>query len=623
MVSFVCDTGTRYLSKVYNDQWMVDQGLLARRVYGDLRDLISRRSEDGSVVSVAPDDTLLTAFQRMRLADVSQLPVLDGTRLVGVVDESDLLLWVQADPAHFHDPVRTAMTGAPVTLPPTADLADAAAGTRSRAGGDHRRCPWLPRPHHPLRPAQPPAPDAHMTEPKNPRFATRTIHAGQAPDPSTGAIMTPIYATSTYVQTSPGVHQGLDYGRSHNPTRWAWERSVADLEGGAQAFAFASGLAAIATVLELLPAGAHVISGDDVYGGTFRLFDKVRRHSANLTFSYVDLTDPANLVAALTPQTQLIWVETPTNPLLKLADLAAIAALARARGILTAADNTFASPYNQRPLALGFDLVVHSATKYLNGHSDVIGGIAVVGGEARLAPVRERLGFLQNAVGAIAGPFDSFLALRGVKTLAVRMERHNANALVLARWLEAQPKVQRVHYPGLASHPQHALATAQMHTVGGGYGGMISVELATDLAGARRFLETVRLFALAESLGGVESLIEHPAIMTHATIPPATRERAGHRRCAGAPFGGDRGRRGSARRPRTGAGRNLATARPLQPERWVSRPGAWATAIVLTGNPAPSQNQRLPTLQLYPFRFRNPLTRPQELGYRRRFHAPR
>jgi cystathionine gamma-lyase len=339
--------------------------------------------------------------------------------------------------------------------------------------------------------------------------------------------MTPIYATSTYVQTSPGVHQGLDYGRSHNPTRWAWERAVADLEGGAQAFAFASGLAAIATVLELLPAGAHVVSGDDVYGGTFRLFDKVRRHSANLTFSYVDLTDPANLEAALTPQTQLIWVETPTNPLLKLADLAAIAALARARGILTAADNTFASPYNQRPLALGFDLVVHSATKYLNGHSDVIGGIAVVGGEARLAPVRERMGFLQNAVGAIAGPFDSFLALRGVKTLAVRMERHNANALVLARWLEAQPKVQRVHYPGLASHPQHALATAQMHTVGGGYGGMISVELATDLAGSRRFLEAVRLFALAESLGGVESLIEHPAIMTHATIPPATRDGLG------------------------------------------------------------------------------------------------
>jgi cystathionine gamma-lyase len=366
-----------------------------------------------------------------------------------------------------------------------------------------------------------------MNEPKPLHFATRTIHGGQVPDPSTGAVMTPIYATSTYVQSSPGVHQGLDYGRSHNPTRWAWERAVADLEGGAQAFAFASGMAAIATVLELLPAGAHVVSGDDVYGGTFRLFDKVRRQSAGLTFSYVDLTDPANLAKALTAQTKLIWVESPTNPLLKLADLSAIVAIARERGIMTVADNTFASPYNQRPLALGFDVVVHSATKYLNGHSDVIGGIAVVGGETRLAPVRERLGFLQNAVGAIAGPFDSFLALRGVKTLAVRMERHNANALALARWLETQPKVRRVHYPGLASHPQHALASAQMHSVGGGYGGMISAELATDLAGARRFLEAVRVFALAESLGGVESLIEHPAIMTHATIPSATREALG------------------------------------------------------------------------------------------------
>jgi cystathionine gamma-lyase len=359
------------------------------------------------------------------------------------------------------------------------------------------------------------------------RFATRAIHAGQAPDPGTGAIMPPIYATSTYVQSSPGVHQGLDYGRSHNPTRWAWERNVADLEGGAQAFAFASGLAAIATVLELLPAGSHVISGDDVYGGTFRLFDKVRRQSAGLTFSYVDLTRPENLHEAITPQTRLVWVETPTNPLLKLADLRAIAAIARSHGLLSAADNTFASPFNQRPLELGFDLVVHSATKYLNGHSDVIGGIAVVGREARLQPVRERLGFLQNAVGAIAGPFDSFLALRGLKTLALRIERHNANALALATWLEQQPKVARVHYPGLPSHPQHALARAQMAATGGGYGGMISVDLATDLAGARRFLEAVKIFALAESLGGVESLIEHPAIMTHATIPPETRAKLG------------------------------------------------------------------------------------------------
>jgi len=359
------------------------------------------------------------------------------------------------------------------------------------------------------------------------RFATRAIHAGQSPDPSTGAIMPPIYATSTYVQSSPGVHKGLDYGRSHNPTRWAWERNVADLEGGVQAFAFASGLAAIATVLELIPAGSHVVSGDDVYGGSFRLFDKVRRHSAGLTFSYVDLTQPENLLAALTPQTRLIWIETPTNPLLRLADLHALAKMARSRGILTAVDNTFASPFNQRPLALGIDIVVHSATKYLNGHSDVIGGVAVVGADPRLAELRERLGFLQNAIGAIAGPFDSFLALRGLKTLAIRIERHNANALDLAQWLERQPQVARVHYPGLPSHPQHALAKSQLFATGGGYGGMISIDLKTDLAGARRFLEAVQIFALAESLGGVESLIEHPAIMTHATIPPETRAKLG------------------------------------------------------------------------------------------------
>ena len=339
--------------------------------------------------------------------------------------------------------------------------------------------------------------------------------------------MPPIYATSTYVQSSPGVHKGFDYGRSHNPTRFAWERNVADLEGGAQAFAFASGLAAIATVLELIPAGSHVVSGDDLYGGTFRLFDKVRRESAALTFSYVDLVRPESLVAALTPQTKLIWVETPTNPLLKIADLRAIADIARSRGILTAADNTFASPYNQRPLELGIDIVVHSATKYLNGHSDVIGGVAIVGNEPRLQTIRERLAFLQNAVGAIAGPFDSFLALRGLKTLALRIERHNENALALAQWLTSQSKVRRVHYPGLVSHPQHALARSQMHATGGGYGGMISLELRTDLVGTRRFLEAVRIFALAESLGGVESLIEHPAIMTHATIPPQTRAALG------------------------------------------------------------------------------------------------
>ncbi len=351
-------------------------------------------------------------------------------------------------------------------------------------------------------------------------FATRTIHAGQSPDPSTGAIMPPIYATSTYVQSSPGVHKGLDYGRSHNPTRWAFERCVADLESGAQAFAFASGLAAISTVLELVDAGSHIVASDDLYGGTFRLFDKVRRRSAGLRFSYVDLTDPQALEKALQPDTRMVWVETPTNPLLRLADLRSVAAVCRARGIVTVADNTFASPYVQRPLELGFDVVVHSVTKYLNGHSDVIGGVAVVGNDARLDDLRERLAFLQNSVGAIAGPFDSFLALRGVKTLALRMERHCSNALELARWLESQPQVERVHYPGLASHPQHDLAGRQMS---GGFGGMISISLRTDLDGARRFLEAVRIFALAESLGGVESLIEHPAIMTHATIPAETR----------------------------------------------------------------------------------------------------
>ncbi|THF60498.1 trans-sulfuration enzyme family protein [Pseudothauera rhizosphaerae] len=354
-------------------------------------------------------------------------------------------------------------------------------------------------------------------------FGTRVIHAGQSPDPTTGAIMQPIYANSTYVQDSPGVHKGLDYGRSHNPTRWAFERCVADLENGAQGFAFASGLAAIATVLELLDAGAHVIAGNDLYGGTYRLLERVRKHSAGLEFSFVDLSDPAALEAAIRPETRLLLVETPTNPLLRLVDLAALADICRRRNIIAVADNTFASPWIQRPLDLGFDIVVHSTTKYLNGHSDVIGGVAVVGAEERRQPWRERLGFLQNAVGAIAGPFDSFLALRGLKTLNVRMQRHCENAAELAAWLESRPEVRRVHYPGLASHPQHELARRQMRA----FGGMITVELAADLAGTRRFLEAVEIFALAESLGGVESLIEHPAIMTHATIPPEQRRALG------------------------------------------------------------------------------------------------
>jgi len=360
-----------------------------------------------------------------------------------------------------------------------------------------------------------------MSNPQKHAFATRVIHAGQEPDPSTGAITTPIYQTSTYVQESPGKHKGYDYARSINPTRLAYERCMADLENGDRGFAFASGLAGMATVLEILEAGSHVIASDDLYGGTFRLFERVRSKSANLEFSFIDLTDPAALKKAMRKNTRMTWVETPSNPLLKLIDLEAIARFSRENNLVTVADNTFASPWIQRPIDLGFDIVVHSATKYLNGHSDMVGGVAVVA-SGRTA-LTERLAFLQNAVGAVAGPFDSFLALRGLKTLALRMERHCANASELATWLEKQPKVRRVSYPGLASHPQHALAQRQMK----GFGGMITIFLDSDLAGARRFLENTRLFALAESLGGVESLIEHPALMTHGSIPPEQRARLG------------------------------------------------------------------------------------------------
>ena len=352
-------------------------------------------------------------------------------------------------------------------------------------------------------------------------FATRTIHAGQHPDPTTGAVITPIYATSTFVQESPGVHKGYDYARSHNPTRFAYERVVADLEGGSAGLAFASGMAASSTVLDLLPSGSHVVAMDDLYGGTYRLFERVRRTSAGHRFSYVDLTDPAALEAAITPETKMIWVETPTNPLLKIVDLEAVAAIARKHGIISVADNTFASPYLQRPLELGFDLVLHSATKYLNGHSDMVGGIVVAGENAELA---ERMAFLQNAVGAIAGPFDSFLAHRGVKTLAIRMQRHCENAMDIAQWLETHPAIERVIYPGLASHPQHAVARKQMR---GGFGGMISAIVKGGEGAATRMLSRCRVFALAESLGGIESLIEHPAIMTHASIPAENRRKIG------------------------------------------------------------------------------------------------
>ena len=351
-------------------------------------------------------------------------------------------------------------------------------------------------------------------------LATRAIHGGQSPDPTTGAIMPPIYQTSTYVQQSPGVHKGFEYSRSQNPTRFAYERCVADLESGTRGFAFASGLAGIATVLDLLDSGDHVVCGDDLYGGTYRLLNRVRNRSAGLQVSLVDATDPAAVEAAIRPDTKLIWIETPSNPMLKVLDLTAIATIARKHGILAAADNTFASPMIQRPLEHGFHLVMHSATKYLNGHSDVVGGVVVVGDDPELS---SRLEYLQNAVGAVAGPFDSFLALRGLKTLPLRMRQHCAGALTIAQWLEQHPKVGRVIYPGLESHPQHALARRQMD----GFGGMVTIVLKGGIDEARRFLERCHLFALAESLGGVESLIEHPAIMTHASLPPEQREALG------------------------------------------------------------------------------------------------
>lgn len=351
-------------------------------------------------------------------------------------------------------------------------------------------------------------------------LATRAIHGGQVPDPSTGAVSVPIYATSTFVQSSPGVHQGYDYARSGNPTRDAFERGVASVEGGSTGFAFGSGLAAIATVLDGLPAGSHVIASDDLYGGSWRLFERVRRGSAGLDFSFVDLTDPAAVAAAIRPETRLLWIETPTNPTLKLADLSVLARIAKKHGITTAADNTFASPYVQRPLEHGIDIVMHSATKYLGGHSDLIAGALVVGENTQWS---DRLRFLQNSVGSILGPFDSFLALRGLKTLAVRMQRHCENALEIAAFLERHPRIARVIYPGLKSHAQHALAKRQMH----GFGGIVSVEVRGGLRAARAVLERCEVFALAESLGGVESLIEHPASMTHASLPAARRKALG------------------------------------------------------------------------------------------------
>lgn len=347
-------------------------------------------------------------------------------------------------------------------------------------------------------------------------FATRAIHAGQAPDPTTGAVMTPIYATSTYKQHSPGVHTGFEYARTHNPTRFALERCVADLEGGHAGFAFASGLAASGTVLELLDAGSHMVAIDDLYGGSWRLFERVRRRSMGLDVTFVNPDDAESIARAIRPETKMIWVETPSNPLLKVTDLAAVAALGKARGILTVCDNTFASPWVQQPLTLGFDLVVHSVTKYINGHSDMIGGLVLIRDNPDL---NEKLSFMQNAIGSIQDPFSSFLALRGVKTLPLRMERHCANALALAGWLARHPKVETVFYPGLPAHRQHALAQRQMRA----FGGMVSARLKGGMDETRRFLEHCELFTLAESLGGVESLISHPATMSHGSLPTERR----------------------------------------------------------------------------------------------------
>jgi cystathionine gamma-lyase len=354
--------------------------------------------------------------------------------------------------------------------------------------------------------------------PAGARFETLAIHGGQHPEPITGAVMPPIFQTSTYAQRGPGEHSGFEYSRTHNPTRYALERAIASLEGGAYGLAFASGLAATNTVLQLLSAGDHVVAGDDMYGGTFRLFDKVLQRQG-LRFSYADPLDPNTFAAAITPQTKLAWLETPTNPMLKLGDVAAIAAICRAKGVLLAVDNTFLSPAFQRPLELGADIVVHSTTKYIGGHSDTVGGAVV----CRDSGLYDRLVFLQNAVGAVPSPHDCFLTLRGLKTLALRMERHAANAAAVAAHLERHAKVERVIYPGLESHPQHGLARQQMR----GFGGMISIYLKGDLEASRRFLKAVRVFTLAESLGGVESLIEHPAIMTHASVPKDTRDRLG------------------------------------------------------------------------------------------------
>jgi len=351
-------------------------------------------------------------------------------------------------------------------------------------------------------------------------FSTRQIHSGQKPDPSTGAIMTPIYATSTYIQESPGVHKGFEYSRSQNPTRFAYEDCIADLEDGSAGFAFASGLSAMNTILELLPYGSHIISMDDLYGGTYRLFERVKKLSSNFEFSFIDMSKPEIIESFIKKNTKMIWIETPTNPMLKIVDLKKIAEISKSHNLISVCDNTFATPYLQKPLNLGIDIVVHSATKYLNGHSDMIGGIVVTGDNN---DITEKIRFLQNAIGSIQGPFDSFLAMRGLKTLSIRMEAHCKNAIEIAKFLSTHKLTEKVIYPGLTSHPGYEIASKQMAL----YGGMVTVVLKGGLDVSRKFLENCKLFSLAESLGGVESLIEHPAVMTHASIPKVEREKLG------------------------------------------------------------------------------------------------
>ena len=524
VVTLVCDSGAKYLSKVFNDAFIAQEGWLGRERTGTVRDVVINRFDEGAEIFVSPQrDRAIGLRAHARRRHLAAAGDRGGPRRRPHRRERSprrARRRRRRHDARLQDGRARGDGDAPRDHRRRGAGEGALAAVRARARAARHGSRRLPRPRHAHRPHQLLPDRRDMRDRNQLAFDTRCIHAGQAPDPTTGAVMMPIYATSTYAQESPGVHKGYEYARSQNPTRMAFERCIADLEGGTQGFAFASGLAATATVLECLDHGAHVVASDDLYGGTRRLFERVRRRSAGLDVTYVDLTRPAELEAALRPETRLVWVETPTNPLLKLVDLETVARIAKRRGVWLAADNTFASPYVQRPLEFGFDLVVHSATKYLNGHSDMVGGVAVIGHDDAL---RERVAFLQNAVGAISGPFDSFLANRGLKTLALRMQRHCASALRIAEALSAHPRIDGVIYPGLSSHPQHDLARRQMR----GFGGIVTLRVKGGLEPTKRFLERTQLFTLAESFGGVESLIEHPAIMTHASVPPDVRAALG------------------------------------------------------------------------------------------------